>query len=70
MSTAPTAAPPAVTAAEKAAMFGAALVIGILLATPVTRGAVADSVVTVAHFIADTFMNTARAVVGMFGWLA
>jgi hypothetical protein len=61
--------PPAVTVVEKVAMFGAALLVGVLLATPVTRGAVADSVVTVAHFVADTVTGALRTVGNLFGLL-
>lgn len=69
MNTAPaaTAPIPPVTLVEKAAMTGAVLLLGVLLAIPFTRGLAVDSVITVAHFIADTTVNVARALGSVVG---
>lgn len=69
MSNATTPAPPAITTAEKAAVLGAIFVIGVLLATPVTRGLAVDSVIAVAHWVADTITSVLRAVGSLFGLL-
>lgn len=60
------AAPPALTTAEKVAALGAALgaafVLGVLIAIPVTRVLLADSLVSTARFIADTAVQGARGI--------
>jgi hypothetical protein len=67
MSNATAPAPPAITTAEKVAMLGATFVVGVLLATPVTRGIAVDSVIAVAHFVADTVTGVLRAVGTLLG---
>lgn len=69
MSNATAPAPPAITTAEKVAMLGATFVIGVLLATPVTRGIAVDSVIAVAHWVADTTTSALRAVGSLLGIL-
>jgi hypothetical protein len=69
MSNATAPAPPAINTPEKVAMFGAVFVIGVLLATPVTRGIAIDSVIAVAHWVADTVTGVLRAVGNLFGLL-
>lgn len=61
------AAPPAITAAEKAAVLTAAFLVGVLLAIPFTRGLAVDTVVTTATLVADTAINVARALGSLVG---
>lgn len=61
------AAPPAVTTAEKAAIVALAFMVGVLLAVPFTRGLAAEAVVTAAHFVADTAIGGMRALGSLVG---